>query len=143
MRGWRQARASVALVRRHAGLYLGLAFVIAVTVIVTTAQLSMYGSLTDGRSVDTAGLSETESAALRSELAGFATIAIVMTLLTAIIATFLVGGGARNVVDQRRRELLTLRLSGASAGQVRRMIAVEGGLLGGVVALPAALVGFA
>lgn len=143
MRGWRQLRASAALVRRHAGLYLGLAFVIAVTVIVTTAQLSLYGSLTDGRSVDTAGLSVTESAALRGELAGFATIALVMTLLTSTIATFLVGGGARNVIDQRRRELLTLRLSGASAGQVRRMIAMEGGILGGVVALPAALIGFA
>lgn len=143
MRGLRRLRASAALVRRHAGLYLGLAFVIAVTVIVTTAQLSMYVSLTDGRSVDTGGLSVAESAALHDELAGFAAIAIVMTLLTAVIATFLVGGGARNVIDQRRRELLTLRLSGASAGQVRRLIAVEGGLLGGSVALPAALVGFA
>lgn len=142
MRGLRQLRASAALVRRHAGLYLSLAFVIAVTVIVTTAQLSMYGSLTDGRGVDTSGLSAAESAALHDELAGFAAIAVVMTLLTAVIAVFLVGGGARNVVDQRRRELLTLRLSGASAGQVRRMIAVEGGVLGGVVALPAALIGF-
>lgn len=143
MSGLRRLRASAALVRRHAGLYLSLAFVIAVTVVVTTAQLSMYGSLTDGRSVDTSGLSAIETAALHDQLAGFGTIAIAMALLTSVIATFLVAGGARNVIDQRRRELLTLRLSGASAGQVRRMIAVEGGILGGVVAVPAALAGFA
>jgi putative ABC transport system permease protein len=141
--GLRRLQASAALVRRHAGLYLSLAFVIAVTVVVTTAQLSMYGSLTDGRSVDTSGLSAIETAALHDQLAGFGTIAIAMALLTSVIATFLVAGGARNVIDQRRRELLTLRLSGASAGQVRRMIAVEGGILGGVVAVPAALAGFA
>lgn len=82
-----------------------------------------------------AGLSPADADAFRQSAQGASTLTGMTVMLAAFLTVFVVGSTIGFAVDQRRHDLAVLRLTGVTAGQVRRLLlseAMTAGLLGAV-----------
>lgn len=79
-------------------------------------------------------LSPADADAFRQSAQGAGTLTGMTVMLAAFLTVFVVGSTIGFAVDQRRGDLVVLRLTGVTAGQVRRLLlgeAVAAGSLGG------------
>jgi putative ABC transport system permease protein len=122
-------RLAAPLIRAHRWTYVGLALVLTAASFLVGASMLMYAAASEA-DISTAGQTR-NAAAIRLLLAGSARFAtsflVALGLFVAVLLVFQTSAG---VVDARRRELALLRLSGATAAQVTRIIVVEAFLLG-------------
>lgn len=79
----------------------------------------------------------------RQAASGTNTLTGMTVILGAFLTVFVVASTIGFAVDQRRHDLATLRIAGVTAGQIRRLLLAEAGLIALLGALAGAAIGFA
>ena len=118
------------MLREHRWSYASLAVILVVASTVVGSAFALVSSAREN-AVDSTGLTTANQLALQiNEVDSGRSTSTYIVVLAVFAATFLVSQSVSFIVDGRRRELALLRLSGASRGQVARMVLVETTILG-------------
>lgn len=126
---------STALLREHKWGYLG-AFASAVLAsALVTGSMSLLAAANKMDGVTSTGLDAYEASRVEGAAMMMALLGGMTAFVAVLVSVILVSSTMAFVVQGRRRELALLRLSGASRGQVSRIIFVEALLLGLVAGL--------
>lgn len=129
------------LLRHNVSLYLGAAVMLLVAMVVTSIELLFHRALGEGQGILWEVYSADEQRALMQQMAGLRVLLTVACILAVGVATALVHVGLANALSRRSHEFATMRLLGASPGQVRRMVMVETMLLAAWVGVAGLVLG--
>lgn len=122
-------------------LFAGAALSVAVGVALVQASFMVLVATGEPRLPE--GLSRQEDDRIREGFVGAATVMGMTAFLAMFLAVFIVSSTFAFTVDQRRRDLALLRLTGGSRGQVRVLLLSESvllGLVGSALGVPIGLV---